>query len=252
MIQKWHKSILQTLIKITFMVKFMQSICSQCTFAPKTALNSQKFLIQNKKMKYVFILFCWFVFQSSPLFAQNARDTMPHPGGGWARIEVENGDTIYIAMLRSVSIRGQRVFGNIEDQRKYSYYKRCAAKVYPYAVEAVKLYNDMREETADMSRHQRKKFAKANQKDLEGQYEKELKNLSKIQGHVLIEMIERYTNQPFYDIVKQTRGGMTAMYWNGFGKIWGYDLKEKYEIGQDPVLDAVLQDFDLSMSLGNE
>jgi Domain of unknown function (DUF4294) len=203
-------------------------------------------------MKHVFILFFSWMLSSNLLFAQNGNDSEQRTSGGWARIEVENGDTIYIAMLRSVAIRGQRIFANIEDQRKYTYYKRCAAKVYPYAVEAVKLYTDMKEETSDMSRRQRKKYAKANQKDLEGQYEKELKNLSKTQGHVLIEMIERYTNEPFHNIVKQTRGGMTAMYWNGLGKIWGYDLKEAYKVGDDPILDAVLQDFDLSMSLGNE
>ena len=209
-------------------------------------------------MKYVSLLLFLF-FWGKTGFGQQAvrRDSLP-PGakntgnGGWARIEVVDGDTIYVAVLRTVPVRGQRIFSNIDEQHRYIYYKRCAAKVYPYAVEAVKLYNDMREETADMSRRQRKKYAKSSQKDLESDYEAQLKNLTKTQGAVLIKMIERYTDQPFYDIVKQTRGTMTAMYWNGLGKVWGYDLKDGYEVGKDPILDAVLQDFDLSLSLGTE
>lgn len=205
-------------------------------------------------MKHVSLLLFFWVFSQIIAFGQQStrRDSLPNknPNGGWARIEVVDGDTIYVAVLRTVAIRGQRIFATQDDQKRYTYYKRCAAKVYPYAVEAVKLYNEMQVETADMNRRERKKFAKRSQKDLEGDYEDQLKHLTKTQGQVLIKMIERYTQQPFFSIVKQTRGGVTAMYWNGLGKIWGYDLKDGYEIGKDPVLDAVLQDFDLSMSIG--
>ena len=206
-------------------------------------------------MKYIFLFATAFFAAFSPIFSQKppvAPVKKDSSAGGWARIEIENGDTIYVAMLRGVTVQDRRVFATAEDQRRYYYYKRCAAKVYPYAVEAVKLYTDIKEETADMSRRKRRKYVKQSQGDLKDEYEGQLKDLTKIQGLVLIKMIERYTGEPFFDIIKQTRGGFTAMYWNGLGKIWGYHLKDGYEVGQDAVLDAVLQDFDLSMSLGNE
>lgn len=205
-----------------------------------------------KAMRYVSVL-CVF-FMTLPLLVCS-QTTPPDPsksGGGWARIELENGDTIYVATLRGVSIRGNRTFPSKDDQHRYYFYKRCAQKVYPYAVEAVKLYTEMKEETADMSRRQRKKHVKENQGDLKNQYEDQLKNLTKTQGKILIKMIERYTGDPFHSIIKQTRGGFTAMYWNGLGKIWGYDLKEGYQPGDDVILDAVLTDFDLGLSLGND
>jgi hypothetical protein len=196
-------------------------------------------------MRLFFLIFINLFFNKL-IFSQT---TPPTPGGGWARIEIENGDTLYVATLRTVSIRGQRIFKSKDDQHQYVYYKRCAQKVYPFAAEAVKLYNEMKAETADMNRRERKKHAKANQKDLEGEYEEQLKKLTKNQGKVLIKMIERYTGEDFYTIIKETRGGGTAFYWNGLGKVWGYDLKDGYEVGKEPILDAVLEDFDLSMSV---
>lgn len=203
-------------------------------------------------MKNVFVSFVFLMTLSVSVRGQTTPPDPSKSGGGWARIEVENGDTIYVAVLRGVSIRGSRTFPNKDDQHRYYYYKRCAQKVYPYAVEAVKLYGDLKEETADMSRRKRRKYVKENQGELTDQYEDQLKNLTKIQGKILIKMIERYTGDPFHSIIKQTRGGFTAMYWNGLGKIWGYDLKEGYQPGDDPILDAVLVDFDLGLSLGND
>ncbi|WP_407069874.1 DUF4294 domain-containing protein [Loigolactobacillus coryniformis] len=49
--------------------------------------------------------------------------------------------------------------------------------------------------------------------------------------------------------MKELKGGFTASYYNQFGKFYGYDLKDGYRIGADPVMDAVLQDFDLNKDL---
>ncbi|MEZ4919694.1 MAG: DUF4294 domain-containing protein [Saprospiraceae bacterium] len=57
-------------------------------------------------------------------------------------------------------------------------------------------------------------------------------------------MIERELDKPFYSVIKETRGGVTAAYWNGLGKMWGYDLKTPYTKGADPLLDEILIDYD--------
>ncbi len=203
-------------------------------------------------MTRLLLAFGCFLAAFSTILAQNEPNSDPkskYPNGGWATIEVIDGDTLYVATIRSVNVQSTRTFKNAEDQRRYQYWKRCAAKVYPYAVEAVKLYQEVQEETEDMSRRKRKKHVKKNYGELQDSYEDQLKKLTKTQGHILIKMIERYTGDPFYDVIKETKGGFTAMYWNGLGKMWGYQLKDEYEAGKDPILDAVLTDFDLSMSL---
>ncbi|HMR44139.1 MAG TPA: hypothetical protein PKC40_09905, partial [Saprospiraceae bacterium] len=38
-------------------------------------------------------------------------------------------------------------------------------------------------------------------------------------------------------------------YWSTMGWFYGHQLKEGYIIGQDPILDIVLEDFDVSYSI---
>jgi hypothetical protein len=54
---------------------------------------------------------------------------------------------------------------------------------------------------------------------------------------------------PFYEVIRTTRGTATAAYWNTMGKIWGYDLKQGYRHGDDPLLDEVFIDYDFGNPL---
>ena len=87
------------------------------------------------------------------------------------------------------------------------------------------------------------------QKKLKKEFKDPLKKLTKTQGKILIEMIERELDTPFHTLVKNLRGGFTAGYWNTLGKMYGYNLKEGYIPGKDPILDAVLNDFDISYTV---
>jgi len=51
---------------------------------------------------------------------------------------------------------------------------------------------------------------------------------------------------PFYTLIKGLRGGLSAAYWQQLGKFNGYNLKEGYIEGKDPILDAVMRDFNIS------
>jgi hypothetical protein len=79
---------------------------------------------------------------------------------------------------------------------------------------------------------------------LKEDFKDQMKNLTKTEGKVLIKMIESRIDKPFYTIIKETRGGATATYWHTLGKIWGYDLKEGYRAGAEPLLDDALLDYD--------
>ncbi|TAK40350.1 MAG: DUF4294 domain-containing protein, partial [Saprospiraceae bacterium] len=78
-----------------------------------------------------------------------------------------------------------------------------------------------------------------------------LKGLTKIQGKILVKMLERELDVPLYELIKTYRGGFSAGYWNTMSKFWGYDLKHGYLEGEDPILDAVLQDFVLTQEAQN-
>lgn len=170
------------------------------------------------------------------------------PSGAWARMEVDNGDTIFVMSLRPVRIAGRRDFKTREEQTLYFRYKRAAYKVYPFAVQAIDLYNEIQQETADLRKGQRKRYIRKEHKELKDDFQDQMKKLTKTEGRVLIKMIELNLDKPFYNVLDETRGGFTATYWHNLGKIWGYDLKQGYQPGQDQLLDEVFLDYDFTDS----
>lgn len=196
---------------------------------------------ENTMKKIGFLLLCG-IFLGVMASAQKA-DTIRHLGG-LARLEVNGKDSVYVMSLNSVPITARRIFKDFAEQRQYYLYFRAAKKVYPYAKQAVDLYHEIESETADMRRGQRRRYVRSQNQDLKDEFKEQLKNLSRTEGKVLIKMIEREVNKPFYQVISETRGGMTALYWHNLGKMWGYDLKDGYRIGSDLLLDEVLTQYD--------
>jgi hypothetical protein len=159
---------------------------------------------------------------------------------------VQDGDTIILAQLDDVRFSSPRTFKSREEYKTYMKYKRYAAKVYPYAKDAINILTTVEERTEDMGKRKKKKYIKQTYRQLEHNFKTQLTKLSKTQGRILVKMIEKATGETFYDIIKDKRNGFTAFYWHQFGKLYDYDLKRGYHRGDDPILDIVLDSYDLS------
>ncbi len=162
---------------------------------------------------------------------------------------ITDGDTLIMADLEDVSITSPRSFDNVEEYRKYLIYRKYANKVYPYAREGIKIFREMEEATATLNNRKRRRHIKKLQKDLKKEFSDPLKKLTRTQGKILVKMIERELDTPMYDLLKELKGSFKAGYWHQFSKMYGYDLKRGYVVGDDEILDAVLQDFDISYKL---
>ncbi|MCH2081297.1 MAG: DUF4294 domain-containing protein [Saprospiraceae bacterium] len=164
----------------------------------------------------------------------------------------ECGDTLILANLDNISISTPRQFDNKDDYRRYRRYRRYAVKVYPYAVEAIKIFREVEYVTENMKKRERKKYIKKLNKRLKKEFKDPLKKLTKTQGKILIKMIERELDTPMYDLIKDLRGGFTATYYSTMGSLYGHKLKDGYTEGEDLILDAVLTDMDISHELDFE
>lgn len=158
----------------------------------------------------------------------------------------ECGDTVIVANLENVSVSSPRAFSDDEEYKKYQRYRRAAIVAYPYAVEAIKVFRELEEETKEVKRRKKRKEARHLQKDLKEKFEDPLKKLTRTQGFVLTKMIERELGIPTYHLIKDLRGGITATYWSTLSKFYGYKLKDGYVLGEDHILDMVLDDFNIS------
>lgn len=162
-----------------------------------------------------------------------------------------DGDTLILADLDKLQITALRKFNSDDDYRKYMRFRQYAQIVFPYAKEAIRIFRELEYASNHLSKRQQKKRIKELEKELSEEFEEPLKNLTKLQGKIMIKMIEKETGKPMYELIKNMKGGFSAFYWNAFSKLYSYELKEGYNKGQYPILDAVLQDFDVSYRIEN-
>ncbi len=218
-------------------------------------------LAENRSMKIflalVFTLMCF-------LSHAQVKDTLPSNGKGDVQTKVtvdgrvypaiitEQGDTMILVDIDDISVTSLRKFANDEEYKKYQKFRRYAATVFPYAKEAIRIFRETEYASQHLSKKERKKRLKELDKQLTAEFEEPLKGLTKLQGKIMIKMIEKELDQNMYDLIKGVKGGFTAFYWHHFSKLYSYDLKEGYNEGDYPILDAVLSDFDVSYRIENE
>ena len=158
------------------------------------------------------------------------------------------GDTIILSNFSEITVSGNR-YGTRKEAYHYKRVKRRAVKVYPYAVEAIRIFNEVEIYTKDLKKRHRKKHIRRLQKELDSKFKKPLKRLSRYEGFVLMCMIERELDQPLYDMVKGLKGWFTAKYWGSFAKLYGYNISVGYNPTKDPILENILEDLDVSFDI---
>ncbi len=158
------------------------------------------------------------------------------------------GDTIILATLNDVAISSIRHFKSPEEYNKYRRYRRYAYMVFPYASEAIRIFRELEHTTATMREGERKRHIRRLQKELKEKFEDPLRNLTRTQGMILVEMIERELDTPLYDLIRDLRGGWNASYWSTMSSIYGYKIREGYIRGKDPILDVVLDDVNFNFA----
>jgi hypothetical protein len=116
-------------------------------------------------------------------------------------------------------------------------------KVYPYAKTAGALldkYNKRLENVKTES--QRRKIMKEVENHLKAKYGHQLEQLNFTQGIILIKLIDRETSKTSYSLVKDLRGSFVAFFYQGLARIWGYNLKVRYQPkGKDRKIEAIVK-----------
>ena len=164
-------------------------------------------------------------------------------------------DTIILAedgYLAPVEVVAPPKFTSYNDRRLYYRYRRYATIVYPYAVDAIALFRKLEATTEDMSNRDRRRVVNKLKDELKDEFKDPLKSLTKTQGRILVEMIERELGTNLYDLLKEWNGGISARFWHTIGSFNEYDLKQGYIRGNDPIMDMVLDDFEIKYGYDKE
>lgn len=203
-------------------------------------------------MKRIFLLLSFVIFALN-VFGQEEKKIKTEINGHVVTVMIsEEGDTIVVADLADVSVNSMRKFKSSKQRRHYQHMRYHANEVYPYAVEAVRVFRELEVTTLDMKKRNRKQHIKRLQNELEDNFKDPLKKLTRTQGRVLIKMIERELDVPMYDLVKDLRGGFTATYWSAFSKMYDIDIKEGYDPESDAILEVILSGMNISHTIAEE
>lgn len=168
----------------------------------------------------------------------SAQDT----SGIVTRAIIVNGDTLPIISMSEIDIFGPVVFANKMEALYFSRLVLNVKKVYPYAkIVAAKTQEFNRLIANAKTRKERKRLMKQAEEELKAQFEDDVKNMTDVQGEILIKLIDRETGESSYELIKDFRGGLTAVFYQSFGRLFGYNLKSTYDpTGKDKEIEDIV------------
>jgi hypothetical protein len=205
-------------------------------------ISGTKLAFHHFMVRKSIILLSVFILVIGTASAQQVADTSHVSDTLVVLATVEDGDTTLIVQLPEVSVYAMRLFDSRRDIRKVNRLIHHVKKVYPYAkLAGIKLreYDKILMEASSDS--ERRKIMRRAEKELNEQFGGELKDLTFTQGKILLKLIDRETTNTSYDLVKDLRGGFTAFFYQGFARIWGYNLKDRYDPeGEDELIETIV------------
>ena len=145
------------------------------------------------------------------------------------KARIMDGDTVPLMDLPQVNITGYIIFRSPADQRRFEKLVRNVKKVYPYARLAGLKLNEYDALMTGLTEKEQKKMLKRAEEELKKEFGGELKSLNFSQGKILLKLVDRETGDPTYQIVKDLRGSIAAFFWQNLSRLFGYNLKEKYD-----------------------
>ncbi len=156
---------------------------------------------------------------------------------------IENGDTLYMFDMPESAVVAKMTRKQRREWKQYTRMVYNLKKVYPYSQIAKRKLEEMNDHFLSLSnKKERKDYVKQVEKEMFAEFEGPLKKLSYSQGKMLIKLIDRETGQSAFEVVKEMKGGFTAFFWQNVARIFGSNLKARYDPnGEDKVLEELIR-----------
>ena len=160
--------------------------------------------------------------------------------------EVErNGVTMPEIEIKEVTINARPSRARRSEYRQYERLIANIKKVYPYALMVREKLTQVNEELKNIPDKERKRYLKEVEKDVFGEYEDDIRDMTISQGRILIKLIDRETQNTSYMLIREYRGKFSAAFWQGIARFFGTNLKEEYDpYGEDALIEAIIKEID--------
>lgn len=149
-------------------------------------------------------------------------------------------DTILHFSFPPIEIRGEYVYKNRQQEKKYHQLYEDIKRTYPLSQivsSEVKLVN-AELDSIYRTKAKEKAYLKWYEKHVYHTYIDTLKSLNIRQVKLFVKLINRETGSSPYELIKKYRGGLNAFLWQFSANTMMVNLKSEY----DPVEDAMIED----------
>jgi len=156
---------------------------------------------------------------------------------------IERGDTVYYTKLPDIVVRAPRKFKNQAEERQFWRLVYNVKRTYPYAKLAGQKLHALNEQYLKIdSEKDRKEYSKRVEEELKAEFEGELRKLTVTQGRILLRLVDRETGNTTFEILREFRGSLSAVFWQAIAKIFGSNLKTKYDpsSGEDRTIEQII------------
>ncbi len=149
--------------------------------------------------------------------------------------------------LEDVVVVGRRTLGERFQAWRYERLVYNVKRVYPYSVIVRTRYWEVNRQLELLpDDKKRKEYLKQIEKDLLSEFEDDMRRMTITQGRILIKLIDRETSNSSYDLIREYRSVITATFWQGIARIFGTNLKSKYDPeGEDYLIERIIQEIEL-------
>lgn len=118
-------------------------------------------------------------------------------------------------------------------RRALRYYSRLrfnVHKVYPYAVKIAAILDEVDAEMANLPNDRaRREYVKQREKSLFGDYEDDVRSMTRSQGKVLVRLIHRQTDLSTFELIQDNKNGASALFWQSISLIFGINLRTEFD-----------------------
>ncbi len=186
------------------------------------------------------------------LGAANAQDTTKvHPDSlpnkFYLLENVERyGETMPEIEIDEVTVKSKAGLGKRFKWWRYRRLVYNVRKVYPYAVLVRESMEGVSDTLLSMTDDRaRRKFLKSYEKSIFNEYEDDMRQMTITQGKILIKLIDRETQNTGFELIKDHRGSVSAVFWQGIARIFGTNLKVEYDReGDDYLIEKVIYEIE--------
>jgi hypothetical protein len=158
-----------------------------------------------------------------------------------SRLLAQEADTVLMVKLKEVQVTDTRKWQNDTARYRFNQTRYYVETILPYLNAATKVFEEVDQAiSSDASRKEKKRLVGAKENELRVQFEDKVKTLNETQGVLLIKLIARQTGVNIYSILQEFKNPLTAIKWQAWARMNGFNLNKKYNPKEEVLIEQVM------------